>query len=136
MNTKVSDRECMNEKACKAQLDRQGGVSDGDRQILQLTSAIQLLAHSPPFCSIILSLILMCFSSFLSLFSQNRASIDYACLSFPNSTRHSISLTRQIIRISSLTLPIPSDVDRPQWQCGNQKMSSRQIIACSVPYIR
>lgn len=53
---------------------------------------------------------------FLSLLSQKRPTLDYACLSFPNSTRHSLSLTRQIIRIRALTLPIPSDADRPQWQ--------------------
>lgn len=65
-----------------------------------------------PFCSLTLSVSLMCSSYFpVSLLQRT---ID-VCLSFPNSSRHSISLSRQIIRIRAPTLPVPSDADRLQW---------------------
>lgn len=36
--------------------------------------------------------------------------------------------TRQIIRIRALTLPIPSDADRPQWQCvGTRKWAPDRL---------
>lgn len=105
----------------------EGRVSDGDRPIQQLTTAIPLLTRS--------------LSLFPQPYSLSQSNVPF--LFFPNvqhppppvpSRRaarlwtvlvylfliplvtHSLSLTRQIIRIRALTLPIPSDADRPQWQ--------------------
>ena len=102
----------------------EGRVSDGDRPIQQLTAAIPLLTRS-------LSLFPQPYSlrqsnvPFLFFFSPPyrvsscRAARLWTVLVYlfliPLVT-HSLSLTRQIIRIRALTLPIPSDADRPQWQ--------------------
>lgn len=82
-----------------------------------------LPARFPFFLSRILSVSLMCPSFFFFSppyrVSSCRAARLWTVLVYlfliPLVT-HSLSLTRQIIRIRALTLPIPSDADRPQWQ--------------------
>lgn len=114
INTRASHGSSINERDCKASQDRWGGgwVSNSDSPIqYQLTTTIPMCIHSLPFRSV-LSIRLIC----MSLISPCNYTVDDACLSSPNSTRHSLSLSRQIIRIRRLKVPIPSDADRPQWQ--------------------
>lgn len=95
----------------------EGNVSDGKRPIQQLSTAIPPAYPLAPFSQSDF----LCRSN-VPLFSVSLLQIVDVCLSFPNSTRHSISFTRHIIRIKAATLPVPSNADLLQWQCvGTRK---------------
>lgn len=94
-------------------------MNDGDMPIQQLTMTIPLLTHSLAF--FLQPNSLSQFSVFF-LFSASPLleAPDFRLCLFVFSliplVTHSLSLTRQIIRIRALTLSIPSDGDRPWWQ--------------------
>lgn len=100
----------------------EGTVSDGKRPIQQLTAAIPPLTPSIPFLSLI-----FCRSNVL-LFSVSFLQIVDVCLSFPNSTCHSISFTRQIIRIKAPSHQMLICYSGRVWEPENELLADNSLL--------
>lgn len=105
---------------CRA---NEGTMSDGKRPIQQLTAATPPLPPDPFSQSYFL-----CRSNVL-LFSVSLLQIVDVCLSFPNSTCHSISFTRQIIRIKAPSHQMLICYSGGVWEPENELLADNSLLA-------